>query len=1038
MPRIRLNRPPPVSGETAKDVASENTAADSLGSNAPTILSESQTEDFRTTDVSSVFEKDSSNVKLINSEYTSTTAEDTRRVVEHKRTIVRDVCKKRDTSVPENASQFVSDSSPKKPKKKHCHHGVHKQADSVHKSLPSSDDTETHRTAHAVANSSDESFFCDNSYYSRPSEETVMPIEPQHIDTGVNINLTGSLLDDMLKGFLVKKLEVIENERKCTDLDRKDHVAEAVLQNKPNDFSPTSNLRRRKRSRENDEQQRDFDCLPAKSRYILPHHDNEYTKAHAKSCLGNRPHILYGGYDRLPPPISYSFTGFEDMTKHSLSTEGRSLKRGHREHQHKHSVHAERHSEKKVRQIEHRPQSFDLPHLERSQSSEHKSIDCYEQIRAFVSHTIPRFAEPVGQDHVPHESSVLKTHDRKRQTSGIINKSGSDIGHHRRHHHHCHHHKKQKSAKPLTEDKKFAEHDIAKNTLQTTKNVQKDILTSKKQLKHKHRHHHRKSTSTLPDVTHDYKDLDKNETVPHTETKAEVDTFEKSRSLSPLGVHHKHHKKRKKKKKSSEKTVSEISEQNMPSLLEKTDTQYDKISSDEEFIPMKVQRNEDNEHSTGSEVLHKVDMTDTAAVILDQTNRKSATELHSKFFKVSGKRPKRRPRVSDASPSAESYMSSEHVQNSSGSVGDEPVQNASDCKVVENAVVDSDTTEETLAPVRAASQDIAEQTSTLHEVLATENAASSVEAVSCSDSDSRGVVQTTTVNADDADNNINGDGQSCSPVEVNMTSQRSVKSVADGVSLTQEFASDAIPQSRETEHQETGKEACACDNNDFALTVCAGKTDISGETAGGEELKSHSEEHAAGDTLNSEKDQLETLTSAYPDIEPDAVQKTPSTEEGDKDRTEVNKAEEVGAVKDQEQTSADQQSVLIDSVTATENCQLQPNQTATIETLPTNVTTSGEDTSVTNTAENTSSSSADQPSAPGTLMGPPLALPPAPAFKKPLPVMKMRLRITDTSASIISSGAKNSDSGKQAQDDESREEGNYVLSFVDKLLLISR
>ena len=44
-------------------------------------------------------------------------------------------------------------------------------------------------------------------------------------------------------------------------------------------------------------------------------------------------------------------------------------------------------------------------------------------------------------------------------------------------------------------------------------------------------------------------------------------------------------------------------------------------------------------------------------------------------------------------------------------------------------------------------------------------------------------MQTKTVNADDAGNNINRDGHSPSPDEVNITSQSSVKSVADGVSL---------------------------------------------------------------------------------------------------------------------------------------------------------------------------------------------------------------------------------------------------------------
>ena len=66
-------------------------------------------------------------------------------------------------------------------------------------------------------------------------------------------------------------------------------------------------------------------------------------------------------------------------------------------------------------------------------------------------------------------------------------------------------------------------------------------------------------------------------------------------------------------------------------------------------------------------------------------------------------------------------------------------------------------------------------------------------------------------------------------------------------------------------------------------------------------------------------------------------------------------------------------------------------------------------------------------------MGPPLALPPSVVFKKPLPVMKMRLRITDTSADIIS-GAKTSDVDK-ARNDENREEGNLVVYLIDYYFL---
>jgi len=1015
MGRIKLNRPPPVSGETAKDTAAENTVTDSLSNNRQNILTGSQTEGVPAADISTVCEKDPSDVKLINREYVSATADDTRRVVKHRHT----VCDARTASVSEDVFQglFVSDTSANEPEKNQHRCNVITCSDTVQMSLPGSD--EPHCGVQHVASSGDDSAFNHDSHLAHPSQETVMHIEPQQSAVGVNKKMSGSLLDDVLKGFLVKKLEVIENERKGTGVDYKDDGVEAVVQNKSKDFSAVSKLRRSKRSREGDKQQRDLDGLPAKSRYrdsywSLPQHGNECTEAHShahctKARLDKWPQaFIHSGLDHLSPHISHGVSGVEDMRKHNLGTEGSSFKRGHRKHQHKHSLHAKRHLEKKNRQVEYKPQSFDLPQLERSQSNECKSVSCLEQIRAFVFDTVPKFAQlPVCQDYVPletnYESNASKTGDRKRQKSASSS-------------HHCHHHhKKQKSAKHLTEDNKFAKRGIGKKSLRTTKTVQEDMLTSKKHVKHKH--HHKKTR--LPDLQVDY-NVDKNETLPHVEAKDEAGAFNDSRSLSPLGMHHKHRKKHKKKK-SSEKTASQISAQNVSLLPGKIDTEYEKISSDEEFIPMKVQRSEDDDDTAGSKLPHKMDTLNTDVVKQGQTNRKSATELPHKFLKLSGKRPKRRMHVSGTNSSAEGTVTSELVEN--GAIGQHPVQDAVEhFQVSDDTAVDRDTTEEALAPVVGASQDCADHVSTSHEVMATTDSASPEEAISSCDSDDRRVVQTVVVNADDANSKSSGDGHICSTDEVNITSQMSAKSVEDGDNLTETFISDKTLQLGEAEHQETKveneKETSTHDDNDSADKIVLSDSTI--ETVDGEE-------HAA-DECKSESSPSETLEAFHPDNEPDAVgEETTTSREGeDKDRTEIIKPEEVSAVKDEGQNIADQQSVSDDSVAPTENCPLQLNQTSNIEALPTSAMSPGEGSSVTDTDENISSSRAVAPS---NLMGPPLALPPSMAFKKPLPALKMRLRITDTSADIISSGAKSNDRDKKARKDESREEGNQPCSF---------
>lgn len=1088
MGRIKLNRPPPVSRLTV---------------NSPqNIVSRSETEDVHVADIPAVSKKDSNDVNLTTGEHSSTTAEDKRAVVEHKHAVrIRHAQKERCTSASENVLQgsLVSDSSLKKRKKKKHHTG---SSFVTQAPVPVSDDTEpNYAVQHAVASSGGHGCFYDESYALRPSQETIMHIEPQQSDTGVNDTRTNSLLDNVLKGFLAEKLAVIENERKSTNVDHKYDNVEAVVQSKP-----TPKLRRSKRSRENNEQQ-DLDFLPAKSRYTLPHHDNEYTKAHSdilytKSRLVAPHAFLHSVHDH----ISYDSTTVEDVIKHSLSTGGSSFKRGHREHQHEHSLLAKRHFEKNKGQAEFRPQSFDLPQQERGQPDEHRSIDCLEQIhdhlppppprtlcgstavedgsrhslstecssfknghrknqykhsslakrhlgknevqtehilqsfnlpqlernrsderrsidcleqiRAFVSHSIPKFAQPIGQDHVPlqtcHQSNASKVPGRKRQKSGNRNKSGSTSSHHCRHHHHRHH-KKQKCDENLAKVKKHSKRGIGKKSLQTTKNVQKGMLISQKHIKQKRRHHHRKNI--LPDRQDDYKKLNKDKTLPGVEAtdKADAISKSKSRSLTPLGICHKHHEsqKHKKKRKSCEETISQIFAENVPLLPEKIDTQYDKISSDEEFIPMKVQRNEDDV----SKVLHKEEMPDADGVKQDHTNRKSAVELKSKFLKVTGKRPKRRMHLSDANSSAERPVSLENVQNSV-SVGDHQGQDAVEhFQVAEDTVVDHDSTEDTMASSVTASHDYADQISTSHEVAISANSTSPEDVVSCCDKDDRNISQMM-INEDDAAN------------KVSETCQGFVKSATDEDNLTETSVSDKTLQLGENEHQETAvdnekKTSTYDDSESSGKTVSA---DNVVEAVSEEELKTCPEEHAIGYVCKSKSNQSQTLTAPHSDNESDAVgEKT--TEAEDKDRNEVTKTEEVSVVKDISQSSSDKQSVSDEFVA-------QVNQTASIEALPTCVTTSGEDSSTVNSAEKTSSSTADVKDSksrtvePGTLMGPPLALPPSITFKKPLPVMKMKLRITDTSADIISSGAKNSDRDKKPQDEENREEGNQLIMSV--------
>ena len=1054
MRRIKLNRPPPVSSESVKDVSSDNTAVNSLSKTHQHVLTEGQTRAVSALDISTDVDR-----RLITSRDTVTVEEDTRKVVKHKRTVVQDVRKEPSTAASENASQSLStllvasDSSVKETEEKQQHGNVVTHTDTVQISLPgtqcnyaeqaivaSTDNTVitdcqdtasvTHRgssskkpsktvvgktwsdsAASVPSGSASAKGSGDNSCMTHPSQETVVHVERQQSGLEGDRKLSGLLLDDVLKGFLVKKLAVIESERKTTDVNIKDDSMEAVVQNEPKDFTPSSTLRRRKRSREKDEQRRDLD-LRAKLRdrdNTLYHCDEELTKAHTTHCdagyreshLDNWPHeYIHHEHHHLPT---------------CLGVEVDSFRRGHGKHKHseRHSLHTKRHllsSLKEDRRTEY--QSYNLPQPEKNQCNEQKSFDYIEQIRQFVSHAAQKSSQPVSQDHAPlesyYENSCTTTHGRERQKSG-------STSHH--HHHHHHHLKKQK-------------------------NVQEGMLTTKKPRKHKHKHHHNKNM--LPDAHVECKKSDKSEIVHHIETKDEDDTFSKSRSLSPLGLPRKHRKKHKKKK-SIENTVSQIHEHNVSLLPEKSDTRYENISSDEEFIPMKVQKNDEDDagDTAALNVLHKVDMPKAVGVKQDPTSSKSAG-LKSKFLKMSGKRPKRQTRVSDVNQSAEVPMSSDQ---SNVSVEEHPGQTALEdhSQVVKDTAADLATTEDTPTPVVAAGQDDTGQTGNSHKVLAPLSFIAS-EHLSGSDADDRGDLHTLTVNAGQV-----GEGNTISTDEASMASQRCTVSAVDSDNLTaKSFRSDEMLKSGENEQQETmeetdgvAKELLTEEDSD-----CASKSvssDNTSSTVKREELKSSSEEHATDYAVKSECSRSEKPEEFRPDIEPDETcEKTPTKEQDW--NTEKMKSKELEAVVDEGENITHQHSVSDDSVTPAVACLLQPNQTADTEAPATRDITSREGVSVMktmSTAESIPSNDGDEnvsennTAVPVNSMGPPLALPPSAAFKKPLPMMKMSLRITDTSADFISSGATKNEKDKKAGNAENREEGKRAVSVVDCLIFLS-
>ena len=1096
MRRIKLIRPPPVSSETVKDIVSGSTDVDSLSKNRQSVQTESRTGDVSALDISTDVEKYPSDRRLITSKDTATDKKDTQRVVKHKRTVVCNADEVHNTAAPRTILQsssnilVASDASAKKPKKKEqCGNVVtdtaiqilssgddYKQASCDEQHVVATTDnavrdcqdntSATHRCssskksnknivgktwsdgAESVPSSSaygtsskrsSDSSFCDKFSSTHLLQKSDVDVEHQQSEG--DRKPPGLLLDEVLKGFLVKKLAVIESERTGTNVNCQEDSVEAVVHNEPKDFPPLPKVRSSKRSRRSAEQQRDLEHLPAKLKdkdRTLHRCDKEYTEddcnaGYAQLHAYNWPHTyVHRGHHHVPPSTMHDFTDSEDTAKHNFDAEVNSIRRGHRRHVHsaRHSLHAKKHlitPEKKDRHTEYRHQSYELPKLERSQPNLQKTFDCIEQIRHFVSHTTEKFSHPVGQNHAPLESYLenndSETHDRERRKSGSITS-----------HHHL---KKQKSAKHITDGKmcchKHVIHRHRKKSLQTTKNVH-DMLTNKKHSKHKHKHHH--SKKIFPDVPVDCLKLDKSERLHHVEQKDSDDTFSKSRSLSPLGLHRKHHKKRK--KKSKESVVPQISAQNVSLLPEKSEIQYDKISSDEEFIPMKVQKNDDSDTAT-LKVPHKMDMPKYIGVEQGQTSSKSTAAL--KFLKVSGKRPKRRTHISDCSTSAEVSKSSEHVHNSNVSVEDHPIQAAvaEPFQMVTDAATDPVTSEKTVRPSDVAGQDYTGQIGTSHEVPAPVSSVSIEQANSCIDADGRGVLQMK-LNADQVSDEVCGERRIFSTDEVSTASQKFTVASVDSGNLTESFGNDKMLQLGANQQQNTMEES-----NDVAQELptqdsdCTSKivlSDNMSDTTTGEELKSRTDDsHAANELCKSVSNESEKPAEFHPDIEPDAVCDKTQDKNSEKDKCEE-------PVLEEHENVADQHSVSGDTVSPAINSPLQQNQTTVTEVVATLDQTSGEDDSVTNTVSSTKtvqSCNADEKvgenctSVPSNLMGPPLALPPSLAFKKPLPVMKMSLRITDTSADIISSGVKKNDKVKKAGNSESREEGNQVVSVADYL-----
>ena len=1059
MPRIKLNRPPPVSSETVKHVVSDNAVVHVPSRND--VPSESQAGDVPTVD--SFTDVDES---LITRKDNTLFAEDTRRVTKHKpvkEPKEQKQCATANVAVADNVQISLPDNDDKQSHdaEQRAVSGTDNATD--HRNVVSSKhrcstskkwsktavDKHRHDSAELIPRSaacnvfskgSSENAICDSSPAACLSPETVVQSERRQSVLESDKKQTGSLLDEALKGFLVEKLAVIESERKVTDVvDCKDDIVE-VVHTKPEGFSPSSKVRRRKRSRESAEQQRDLRMkLGQRDSYQTMHHSGKkYTEddcdtGYAELYIDNWPHayIPHGHHH-----ISHSFRDVENVTEHNIGDEAASFRKGHRRHAEKraskHSLHAKRQLlklKKKTRLAKHRHQSHNLLPLERSQSGAQKTVDCIEQIRQFVSHPSHSFSHPISQDYTElekcYENSTLKTHGRERR------KSGSTSGHH---------HKKRKSAEDKMRRHKHVKHkhDSCKKGLQTSDNVQ-DMLSSKKHGRCKHKHHHRKTV--LPDVQGDSMKLDKNE-VHDVEPKDEGDTFIKGRSLSPLGVHHKRHTKHKNSKKPV--SQSQITAQSISSLPEKIDTQYDNISSDEDFIPMKVRRNEDDEDDEALKAPHEMKLPNTIGIEQSRTKGKSAAVLQYKFLKVSRKRQKPLTDVSDANLSSEVH--SECFPSANVSLEEHPVGDAvGECsQVMKDTAIDLVASDETLTRLDHGQNHFG-QIGSPHEDATSASFTALEQASTCNIAD--GTIITTEmmrVNVDHVSDDISSERHICSTNEANAASQKSTVTDTDGDNLSEVLKSDRMLQLGETGHKETAEQTDDVTKytSTHADSDSATRIDLSDNTSdvvSTEDVKSFCEEHShldADKTLASESNESQTLSEIHPDVLQDQVQEKTPTDGQDKN-TEV-----ITSVVEAIQNSSDNQSVSDNAVANAVNCPLQLNPTAGPEVVPVTSKENNKVIQTVNTAESTSNCNADDkvtenPSAPANVvMGPPLALPRSVVFKKPLmPAMRMNLRITNTSADFISSGAKDGDRHTQARNDENREEGNPVV-YVVKLLLM--
>jgi len=663
-------------------------------------------------------------------------------------------------------------------------------------------------------------------------------------------------------------------------------------------------------------------------------------------------------------------------------------------------------------------------HIKKRKNLKQISADV-EQVQQVVSRTPIQFSHPVNRDHVPVEhyveNSDTKTLSRERQ------KSGSSHGHHCRHHHV----KKQKSLKHTLADEtsasrhKCVKHGTGRKSVRNTKSKLQDMSRDKKRRKHRHKHHHSHSKSILEDAQLDHEKLDKSET----ELKAEDDSFIKGRSLSPLGLHRKHSQKHKRKK-SSEKTVSETLAQNVP-LPDKMDTQYDQISEDEDFIPMKIQKN-DGDGDVAFKVQHKMDVMNATDVKQGQSSSKSAVK--PKFLKISGKRPRRRTLISDTTPSAEAQMPSEHDGSGGVSAEEHSVQNtvSDESQVLKDATTDLKTSEseDTLTPVVAAEKVSIDQVGITGEVSVLVGFIVSQPANSCTDTDDRGVLQAKTAADQVSQSEVSSEMQILSGDEVSKALEKSAAAAVTTDSMLESFRADKTHQLGVKEQQDIMEET-----DDVTKELSTQEKIVS--CANGADLKVHTTDEAYDSNCSETTEEYDVY-----EYDTDVDLHGASTVVQDKN-TEKAKSQELLAVLQEVPNVTCQHTVSDNSVIPAITAPLQLNISK--ETVPAADVSSGELASREGSSmmktKNMTESICDIddevcenfPPVSGRLMGPPVGLPPVATFKKPLPAIKLNVRISDASADFISSGTKKVQLTRRVRTEENREEGNYVVSVADCL-----